>query len=71
MHRNKGDDWITKIYFRVFTYKIIVLKKAKLSRKEIKNHRRRMKTRLGTRTGQKILKEESKRQLNTKEYSEP
>ena len=53
MNRNKRDDWITKIYFRVFTYKIIVLKKPKLSRKEIKNHRRRMKTRLGVRTGQK------------------
>ena len=36
----------------------------------MKNHRRRMKTRLGTRTGQKTLKEESKRHPNTKERLE-
>ena len=42
-----------KIYFRVFIYKIIVLKYPELSKKEMKNHRRRMKTRLGTKTGQK------------------
>ena len=36
----------------------------------MKNHKRRMKTRLGTRTGQKTLKEESKRHPNTKERSE-
>ena len=60
-----------KIYFRVFIYKIIVLKKLELFRKEIKkkNHRWRMKTRLGARTGQKTLKEESKRHQNTKEHS--
>ena len=59
-----------KIYFRVFIYKIIVLKKLELFRKEIKkNHRWRMKTRLGARTGQKTLEEESKRHPNTKERS--
>ena len=59
-----------KIYFRVFMYKIIVLNYPELSKKEMKNHRRRMKTRLGTRTGQKTLEEESKRHPNTKECSE-
>ena len=61
-----------KTYFRIFIYKIIVLKKPKLSRKEIKkkkNHKRRMKTRLGARIGKKTLKEESKRHPNTKERS--
>ena len=42
-----------KIYFRVFIYKIIVLKKLELSKKEMKNHRQRMKICLGTRIGQK------------------
>ena len=44
-----------KIYFKVFIYKIIVLDKPKLSRKEIKKkkkiHGRRMKTCLGARIG--------------------
>ena len=31
-----------KIYFRVFIYNIIVLKYPELSKKEIKNHRRRI-----------------------------
>ena len=35
----------------------------------MKNHRRGMKIRLGTRTGQKTLEEESKQHPNTKEYS--
>ena len=67
MDNNKIVDNLNfiKIYFRVFTYKIIVLKKPKLSRKEIKNHRWRMKTRLGVRTGQKTLKGESEMHLNT------
>ena len=42
-----------KIYFWVFIYKIIVLKRPELSRKEIKNHGLRIKTRLGARTGSK------------------
>ena len=62
---------LIKIYFRVFIYKIIVLKKLELSRKETKNHKRRLKTRQGTRTGQKTLEEESKQHLNTKVHSEP
>ena len=41
-----------QICFRVFIYKIIVLRQPELSKKEIKNYRR-MKTRLGTRTSQK------------------
>ena len=63
MHGNKRDDLdnnkivdnlnFIKIYFRVFIFKIIILKYPKLSRKEMKNHRQRMKTCLGTRTGQK------------------
>ena len=36
----------------------------------MKNHRRRMKMRLGTRTGQKTLEEESKRHPNAKEQLE-
>ena len=60
-----------KIYFRVFIYKIIFLKYPELSKKEMKNHKRRMKTRLGTGTGQKTLEEESKRHPNTKVHSEP
>ena len=60
-----------KIYFKVFIYKIIVLKYPELSKKEMKNHRRRMKTRLGTKTNQKTLEEESKRHPNTKVHSEP
>ena len=81
MHGNKRDDLdknktvdnlnFIKIYFRVFIYKIIVLKDPELSKKDMKNHRRRMKTRLGTRIGQKTLEEESKRHPNTKVYSEP
>ena len=38
-----------KIYFRVFIYKIFVLKQPGLSKKEMKNNRQRMKIRLGTR----------------------
>ena len=66
MHGNKRDDLdknktvdnlnFIKIYFRVFIYKIIVLKYPELSKKEKKNHRGMMKMRLGTRTGQKPLK---------------
>ena len=58
MDNNKTVDNLNfiKIYFRVFIYKIIVLKYSELSKKEVKNHRRRMKTRLGTRSGQKTLK---------------
>ena len=52
---------------------MIVLKKPELSRKEIiikkKNHRRRMKTHLGARTGQKTLEGESKTHPNTEECS--
>ena len=39
-----------KIYFKEFIHKIIVPKKFELSGKKIKNHRLRMKTRLGART---------------------
>ena len=49
-------------------FKIIALKKPKLSIKEIKkkkNHRQRMKTRLGIRTDQKTLEGESKWHPNT------
>ena len=73
-HNRIMDDLnFLKIYFRVFIFKIIILKKPELSRKEIKkkNHRQRMKTRLGTKTDQKTLKEESKRHPNMKECSEP
>ena len=59
-----------KIYFKVFIYKIIILKQLKLSKKEMKNRRRRMKTRLGARTCQKTLEEESKWHSNEKERSE-
>ena len=45
-----------KIYFRVFIYKIIVPKKAWISRKEMKNHRLRMKTCLGVGTKSKNLR---------------
>ena len=75
MHGNKRDDLdknktvdnlnFIKIYFREFIYKIIVLKHPELSKKEMKNHRRRMKTRLCTRIGQKTLEEESKWHPNT------
>ena len=66
MDNNKIVDNLNfiKIYFRVFIYKIIFLKLPELSRKEMKNHRRKMKTRLGTRTGQKTLEEESERHPN-------
>ena len=62
-----------KIYFRVFIYKIIVLKMYELFRKEIKkknfkNHGLRMKTRLGARTESKNLEGESKMHPNTKVY---
>ena len=60
-----------KIYFKGFIHKIIVLKYPELSKKEMKNHRQRMKMHLGTRTNQKTLEEESKRHSNTKECSEP
>ena len=55
MDNNKIVDNLNfiKIYFKVFIYKIIVLKYPKLSKKEMKNHTWRMKMRLGTRTGQK------------------
>ena len=56
MDNNKIVDNLNfiKIYFRIFIYKIIVLKKPELSRNEIKkNHGRRMKTCLDTRTGSK------------------
>jgi len=36
----------------------------------MENHKQRMKTRLGTRTSQKTLEEESKRHPNAKERSE-
>ena len=65
MHGNKRDDLdnnktvdnlnFIKIYFRIFIYKIIILKYPELSKKEMKNHRRRMKMHLGTRTSQKTL----------------
>ena len=42
----------------------------KRDKKEKKNHGRMMKTRLGTRTGQKTLEEEFKRHPNAKECSE-
>ena len=48
-----------KIYFKGFIHKIIVLKYPELSKKEMKNHRQRMKMHLGTRTNQKTLEEES------------
>ena len=69
MDNNKVVDKVNfiKIYFRVFIYKIIVLKWPELSKKEMKNHRWRMKTCLGTRTGQKTLEEESKWHPNKKE----
>ena len=69
MDNNKIVDNLKfiEIYFRVFIYKIIVLKYPELSKKEMKNHRWRMKTCLGTRTGQKTLEEEFKRHLNPKE----
>ena len=60
-----------KIYFRVFIYKIIILNYPELSKKEMKNHRWRMKMHLDTRTGQNTLEEESKRHPNTKVHSEP
>ena len=71
MDNNKTVDNLNfiKIYFRVFIYKIIVLKYLELSKKEMKNRRRRMKMRLGTRTGQKTLEEESKRHPNMKVHS--
>ena len=73
MDNNKIVDNLNfiKINFRVFIYKIIVLKYLELSKKEMKNLRQRMKMRLGTRTGQKTLEEESKRHPNTKVHSEP
>ena len=49
-----------KIYFELFIYKIIVLKYPELPKKEMKNHRRRTKMRLSTRTGQETLEDESK-----------
>ena len=59
-----------EIYFKVFILKIIILKKPKLSKKEIKkNHRQRMKTCLCTRTSQKTLEGESKWHLNAKVHS--
>ena len=62
-----GDNLnIIKIYFKGFIHMIIVLKKPELSRKEMKNHRRRLKTCLGTRTSQKTLKGETKWHSNTK-----
>ena len=73
MDNNKTVDNLNfiKIYFRVFIYKIIVLKYLESSKKEMKNHRWSMKMRLGTRTSQKTLEEESKWHLNTKVHLEP
>ena len=81
MYGNKRDDLdknktvdnlnFIKIYFREFIYKIIVLKHPELSKKEMKNHRPMMKMRLGTRIGQKTLKDESKQHPNTKVHLEP
>ena len=73
MDNNKIMDNLNfnKIYFRVFIYKIIVLKYPELSKKEMKNHKQRMKTHLGTRTGQKTLEEEFKWHLSMKVHSEP
>ena len=70
MDNNKTTNNLNfiKVYFRVFIYKIIVVKYTELSKKEIKNHRRRMKTRLGIRTGQKTLGGESKLHPNMKEH---
>ena len=69
MNNNKIVDNLNfiKIYFKRFIYRIIALKKPELSKKEIKkkNHRQRMKTRLGTRTDQKVLERESKWHPNT------
>ena len=69
MDNNKIVDNLIfiKIYFRVFIYKIIVLKYPELSKNEMKNHRRRMKTRPGTRTSKKTLEEESNRHPNIRE----
>ena len=53
-----------KIYFRVFIYKIIVPKKSELFGKKIKkNHRLRMKTRLGARTESKNPKKRVQKAL--------
>ena len=73
MDSNKIVDNLNfiKIYFRVFIYKIIALKYPELSKKEMKNHKRRMKMRQRTRTSQKTLEEESKQLPNTKVHSEP
>ena len=73
MDYNKNVDNLNciKIYFKVFIYKIIVLKYPELSKKEMKNHRWRMKMRLGTRIDQKTLEEESKWHPNMKVHSEP
>ena len=67
MDNNKIVDSLNfiKIFFKVFIYKIIVPKKSELSRKETKNHKRRLKTRLGTRTGQETIEGESKWHPNT------
>ena len=75
MDNNKIVDNLnfTKIYFRVFVYKIIIPEKAWIIQKRDKNHRLRMKTHLGTRTGlkkkKKTLKRESKTHQNTEERS--
>ena len=69
LDNNKTVDNLNfiKIYFRVFIYKIIVIKYPELS-----TQKKRwkiiggMKTCLGTRIGQKTLEEESKRHPNTK-----
>ena len=71
MDNNKIVDNLNfiKIYFKIFIYKIIVLKKPKSFEKRDKNNRQRMKTRLGARIGKKTLEEESKQHPNTKERS--
>ena len=69
MDNNKIVDNLNfiKIYFKGFIYKIIVPKKVWIMQKrDKKNHRLRMKTRLGVRTGSKTLERESKTHPNTK-----
>ena len=58
MDNNKIVDNLNfiKIYFRVFIYKIIIPEKARIIQKRDKNHRLRMKTRIGARTGSKNLR---------------
>ena len=71
MDNNKIVDNLNfiKIYFRIFTYKIIILEKAWIIQKRNKNHRLRMKTHLGARTGSKNPKRKVQTHPNTKERS--